>query len=249
MSTKDGSAGSHQSSTIDDFQYGARKTERLGDADDAGWVRGDVRLAHKVWFKRRRGWFLAGFLAFSIDIALMGLFFSLFHLEDTTVGEALFHGDGLGPMIDSVLFALITWVIPLSVSIIYLWHRLKGRPANLVAVRALWDGVKLIAKPDGRDSDGDKVTFDITTILFVADEFGEYTFYVPAMYGDHLLRCLFRVRGASIRLEGFHELTVEQKNSYLNDPEYTHGPRLLDERSTYDEQTKALLVQSQSSAD
>lgn len=249
MSTKDGSAVSRQSGTISGIQYDERKNEGLGGVDDAVWVHGDVRLAHKVWFKRRRGWFLAGFLTFSIDVALTGLFVTLFHLEDTTVGEVLFHGDGLGPMIDNVLIALITWVIPLSVSIIYLWHRLKGRPANLVAVRALWDGVKLIAKPDGRDSDGDEVTFDITTILFVADEFGEYIFYVPAMYGDHLLRCLFRVRGASIRLEGFRELTVEQKNAYLNDPEYTHGPRLLDEHSTYDEQTRALLVQSQSSAD
>ncbi|RSX51366.1 hypothetical protein D2E25_1800 [Bifidobacterium goeldii] len=209
-------------------------------ADSVGWVRGDAKLARKMWFRRRRGWLLAMFLTFSVGIAALGILAWLFGGD--LPGVTVFHSDGIGPSVDKALVMLFTVILPCAVAILYLIHRLKGRPQGIVAVRAQWEGVRLIARPDGTDSDGDTVTHNIHTVIFVPADSSDRVVYVPAMYGDHFLRCVFRVRGDRIRLEGFRELTLEQKTAYLKDREYGKGPKLLDEHCTYDEQTEALLV-------
>lgn len=209
-------------------------------ADSAGWVRGDAKLARKMWLKRRHGWLLVMFLTFSVGIAALGLL--AWSFGGDLPGKTVFHNDGIGPSVDKALAMLFAAILPCIAAILYLVHRLKGRPQEIVAVRAQWEGVRLIARPDSKDSDGDTVTHNIRTVMFVPAGSAERTFYVPAMYGEHFLRCLFRVRGDRIRLEGFRELTLEQKTEYLKDHEYTHGPQLLDAQCKYDEQTEVLLV-------
>lgn len=93
-------------------------------------------------------------------------------------------------------------VLTVVFAVWYLWWRLHGRPANLLAVSTEHWPVWTVSRPDWKDEDGNVVRSDIKFILFTPDV--DRTFKIPIRIGVGMNSGTgtITVSGGRIKLDG-----------------------------------------------
>ncbi|NEG89258.1 hypothetical protein [Bifidobacterium aerophilum] len=185
-------------------------------------------LALRAWFGRTRGVFL-----------LMCCFSAMGMLLVTVVAGPPERGYS-GFTRDMAILCCV--IVPCLAGCVWGAFRLQHRPPDAVAVKALWQGVRLIAGPDVIDATGVPRSHDITVILFRATD--DFEFTVPCECRGSLCHAVFRVRDGRIRLAGFLQLTARQRDAVARYSWYErNGLDLMDPRTVYDRRTRMLVVQ------
>lgn len=190
---------------------------------EPNWIEGDPKLARIVWLRRRGHWLIVMITVGSFTMAIVG-FLSPF--VGTHGGELTFWG--------WVLFAMIP-ISSIALTILYLYHRLKGRPAELLAVPTGDWHAQPLAHPDTTDSDGDPVKSDIKYLLFTPDV--TRTITLPARQGTDTGTCTFIINHGWARFAG------ESNTAPVKQPEEGNRRMVwLEPGLTYDDDSKALTV-------
>lgn len=195
------------------------------------WVPGSPESARQAWRRRRRYWIICSIGVSSVVTAIDGGILYLLDEYGTTLWDAETRS--------AIGWALIA-LIPASgiiFAIVYLYLRMKGKPQGLLgAPTSQWAwAVAPYARPDGADSDGEAVPYDITYLLFTPDV--NRTIILPARNGDTPLTCSFTISNGYVRFDGVINRPPVQRRP---------GPETklawLEPDLAYDENSAALLV-------
>ncbi|WP_146194720.1 hypothetical protein [Bifidobacterium callitrichidarum] len=195
---------------------------------ETDWMRGDERLARRVWLRRRGHWILFTLAAVSVSMGVAGLI--LAPLDDWMKRST--HGD---PPFDvgMVVVVLVPTAAVLYAASYLLW-RLRGRPEHLLAASTKGWPVRPVAFPDSKDDDGDSVRADIEYILFTQD--ADRTFAVPLRAGSGTRTGVVTVRDGRIRLDEVRDVPARRLRP-------ADGRNVwLEDGLEYDDDSDALLV-------
>ena len=200
-----------------------------------GWKDGDPKLARKIWRRRRGLWILWTFTFAAFALGLVG--------GVLMAADKLSHGD----LPQDVFWMGISLVPILAVvfAALYLHRRLKGRPKDLLAVATSGWGVQTIARPDGKDSDGDPVRRNIKYLLFTPDV--ERTISLPLRFGATAHTGMFTFNGGRVHFDGeSRSLPVRRRTPDKNTlRSFWVGSELeawLEPGLSYDDESEALLI-------
>ena len=155
-----------------------------------GWKDGDPELAREVWWRRRGHWILWTFTVASFAMALSG---GLLMAADT-----FWHGDF--PHGEDLMIMSIAPIVAVVFAVLYLRHRLGGRPRDLLAVTTAGWRVQTIVHPDKKDSDGDPIRHNIRYLLFTPDV--ERTISLPLRFGMTAHTGTFTISGGRVHFDG-----------------------------------------------
>lgn len=169
-------------------------------AREKEWITGDSSLARKAWWGRIDYAGLLAGLSFVAWLVVVGLLSGPVERWQ----ERTWHGDA--PIDYTKLFALSVFVIPVLVTAVFIWCRLRNRPSDLLAVSAKEWQIQLMAFPDSTDSDGDPVRHDVNYLLFRPDINRTVNLLIrDEDNADNMRMGTFTVRDGAIRLDNISD--------------------------------------------
>lgn len=181
------------------------------------WIQGTEAEFRRAWSGR---WRVAGstaLITFCLSCLVGG---GIAMLLDQSIGLPSM----AGRMAMLVFFVII---VPVAVTVAVVMARVSNPPVGMVAVRCLWQGVKLRYQPNIVNDD---IPDYETPADWIAWPIGlRRTFTLPCYAPDHLFVADLTIDGAYIRLLGVRPARPGEHNVAVHDRSisYDHDARLL----------------------
>ena len=181
------------------------------------WAQGTEAAFRQAWSGR---WRIAGRTAF--------ITFALSCLVCGGIATLLDQSIGLPSMVGRwAMFVFFVIIVPVAITVTVVVVRMSNPPAGMVAVRCLWQDVKLRYQPN-------IVSYDTPDYKTPADWIAwpvglRRTFTLPCYASDHLFVADLTIDGTYIRLLGVRPARPDEYNVAVHDRSisYDHEARLL----------------------